>query len=188
MLLPFKALIIALIISITAGPGLAIEPPHLYVQVNSDNINIRADCTTGSEIICQANKGDILEVFGEKYDWYKIHLPKQAGVYIKEELVELKPSTDPTVQKQALYPVKAEVSATNVNIRLGPSLESRIIGRADRGETIEVIDNINGWYKIAPSINSYGWIHGKFIQDAPEVTTPPETKRIDDQKSIEEIE
>lgn len=171
-----RLIILTLAIFIAPCPGFAQKPPLFTVQVNSDNINVRADCTVSSEIICKADKGDRFEAVDQKYNWYRIRLPKETRVYIKQELLELSATCDPAAGADGKVRLPAKVAATNVNIRLNPSLESRIIGHADYGQAVEIIEKKEGWYAITPTDNCYGWIHGKFIQDAPEVTTPPETE------------
>lgn len=45
-----------------------------YIQVTTDNVNIRTAATTSSEIVGKAQKGDIFEVEGQQGSWYRIHL------------------------------------------------------------------------------------------------------------------
>jgi len=178
---------LTLAIMIAPAHGSALEATLFAVQVNSNNINVRADCTVGSEIICKADKGDLFEAVEQKYNWYRIRLPKETRVYIKQELVEISANPNPASAAADKVPHQAKVAATNVNIRLNPSLESRIIGHADYGQVVRIVEKNDGWYAIAPTENCYGWIHGKFIQDAPKATTPakPEDEIV---KKIKEIE
>ncbi len=126
--------------------------------VNRDNINVRADANTTSPIICQLNKNSAVEVVFEKYDWYKIKLPKNAACYVKKELVE--PIDNKT----------ARVSRENVNIRLLPSESSPIIGKINANEIITLLSDDGQWYKIKATDNTFGWVNKKFIaKTAPEI-------------------
>ena len=120
-------------------------------QVQADNINVRADSTVSSAIICKVNKGDYVEVLSELYGWYKIRLPKHTPAYVKKELVELMDAQTARVVKD------------KVNIRLLPSESSPTIGKAAPGELVNILDFQKGWYKIEPAEISFGWINGKFV-------------------------
>lgn len=144
-----------------------------HVKVNAEGINIRTDSTPSADIICKANKGDLLNVLAEAYDWYKINLPKNAHVFVKKELVSLNEDNK-----------SAKITRDNVNIRLRPDLGAPIVGRLKQDTTVMVIEGIEGWYKIEPPENSFGWIYKRFadkieyaIQEAPkteEIIAPAE--------------
>ena len=126
--------------------------------VNRENINVRADANTTSAVICRLNKNDIVEVVFEKYEWYKIKLPKNAACYVKKELVE--PIDNKT----------AKVSRENVNIRLLPNESSPIIGKVNANEIISLLSDDGKWYKIKATDNTFGWVNKKFIaKTTPEI-------------------
>jgi len=179
MLLLSVTLILAPVLFLTSILGFAQNHSISRGEVNSDNINIRADSTVTSEVISKANKSDIVETVAEKYDWYKIRLPREACVYIKEELVELLDGPATSEATEDKIPLQAKVAASNVNIRLKPSLESRIIGKADYNQTVEVIEKQDGWYKISPTNSCYGWIHKKFVEPAEEIPEPVKIEEIE---------
>lgn len=120
-------------------------------EVNADNINIRSDSRVGSEPICKLNKGASVEVVLELYDWYKIRLPKLVPAFIKKHLV------------MPLDEKTAKVEGDRVNIRLGPSESSPIIGMANKDEVVTILEARGDWYKIEPTNNSFGWIHKRFV-------------------------
>lgn len=121
------------------------------VRVNSNNINIRSDATVSSEIICRVNRNERLEVILESYDWYKIKLPRNAPSFIKKNLASI--SDEKT----------ARVIKDNVNIRLKANESSPIIGKAKKDEAVNMLYDKGEWLKIEPVLNSFGWIHKKFV-------------------------
>jgi uncharacterized protein YgiM (DUF1202 family) len=127
-------------------------------EVNSDNINVRTDSTVSSELICKVNKGEILEIIKEQYDWYKIKLPKTAPLFIKRSLLAF--TDDKT----------AKVLKSNVNLRLRPDDSSPILGKLSAETVLSVLDDKKDWCRIEPVDNSFGWIHKNFVNkiaDAP---------------------
>mgnify|MGYP001484239151 CR=1 FL=1 len=121
-------------------------------EVSSDGINLRSDSTISSDIICKADKGVCLEVIAEKYGWYKIKLPQYAPSFIRSDL---------------LYIIDintARVNKSKANIRLRPAEDSPILGQIDKDTVVTVVSENNGWYRIEPAGNSFGWINKQFVK------------------------
>ena len=123
--------------------------------VTENGINVRADSTVGSEVICSVNKGERIEAVSEKYNWYKIKLPECAPSYIHKDMLGVVENN------------KAKLIRDKVNIRLKPNLEAEILGRISEGETVEVIKAEGDWYQIKPVNNTFAWIHKKFLEEIP---------------------
>ena len=141
-------------------------------RVNSDKINLRSDARISSAIICVLPRGENVEAASMLYDWYKIRLPKSAPAYIKKDFcacLEYGPggpggpaatNVTPAVKK---YCQSAKVTGNRVNIRLSPSESSPVIGMAGEGEIVNILSETDGWLKIEPTVNCFGWVHKKFI-------------------------
>ena len=140
------------------------SPALFQGEINANNINIRSDSRVGSKIICIANNGEPVEVIKESYGWYKIRLPKTAPSFIKKNLVGL-------VDKKT-----AKVIKDNVNIRLRPDESSPILGKADKNEVINIVEERGEWYKIEPLNNSFGWVNKKFVDKADTINKREEVK------------
>lgn len=128
-------------------------------EINADNIHIRYDSTVSSTIICIANNGEPVEVVKELYGWYRVRLPKTAPSFIKKNLVAI------------IDGKTAKVIKDNVNIRLKASESSPILGKADKNEVINILEENEEWYKIEPPNNSFGWVNKKFVNPAPQGAT-----------------
>ncbi|MFA4888194.1 MAG: SH3 domain-containing protein [Candidatus Omnitrophota bacterium] len=143
-----------LVVFLLAGACLADGQSPFYGQVNTDNINLRADSSANAEIICTVKKDSRLYVMLERFGWYKVRLPPGAPCYIKKEFVTL--GDDPKAGK---------VNAPKVNLRLAPTESSPILGWANTDETMAIAElTADGqWYKIIPTLNCYGWVNKRFI-------------------------
>jgi uncharacterized protein YgiM (DUF1202 family) len=141
------------ILFILSGIIFAAEPDSVLLgEVKENNVNIRADSTVSSAVICTMNQGEYVEIIKELYGWYKIRLPKIAPAFIKKTLVS------PINQKTA------KVSANRVNLRLGPAESFAILGKADQGEVVKITQDSGQWYQIEPTRNSFGWINKGFVE------------------------
>ncbi|MDD5465312.1 MAG: SH3 domain-containing protein [Candidatus Omnitrophica bacterium] len=140
-------------------------------QINADNINVRVDATVGSDVICGISKGELVEVVAEAYDWYKIRLPKEAPSYVKKDLLECVDS-DPAANPGKC--LSAKVIKDRINIRMGPSESAWVLGKADKLTVVNILAQKNGWYKIQPIYQSYGWVNKKFVSKE---ILPPKKKK-----------
>ncbi|PIQ90963.1 MAG: hypothetical protein COV71_01630 [Candidatus Omnitrophica bacterium CG11_big_fil_rev_8_21_14_0_20_41_12] len=164
-------LFVSLVTSIAAFGATSV---NFNGQINATNINLRVDATVGSAVICVLAKGELVEVVSEAHDWYKIRLPKEAPSYVREDLVECFNSDPVTNPGKCL---SAKVIKDRINIRLGPSESSWILGKADKLTVVNILTKENGWYKIQPIYQSYGWVNKKFVNK--EVLLPKKQEAIE---------
>jgi uncharacterized protein YgiM (DUF1202 family) len=137
---------------------------ELIGRVSEDNLNVRADANTNSPVICKLPKGESVEIILERYDWYKIRLPKQAAVFVKKSLLE------PIDEKTA------KAKAENINVRALPNQVSAILGRLEKNEVVAIIKDKGEWLKIEPTANTFGWVHKKFIDRKDQEKAPAAEK------------
>ena len=131
-------------------------------QINAVGINVRVDSSVSAEVICTLAKGELVEVVWGAYDWYKIRLPKEAPAYIKKDLLECN-DVKAEFAAQSGECLSAKVIKDKVNVRLKPSEVSWILGKVDKATVVNVIVEEEGWYKIHPVYQSYGWVNKKFV-------------------------
>ena len=144
--------------------------PSGNFEVIKNKINVRVDSTITSPSIGYLNKGEIVEVLEEKFSWLHIRLP--------ERFTPLEKATDETVRssltgftcyvwekylKQA-GANKAEVIAKRLNLRDKPSLESFVLGQAQQGDVLFIIEKKDGWCEVKGYPYLKGWVHKKFIR------------------------
>lgn len=129
------------------------ELPLFQGEIKGEDINIRSDSTVSSEVIVKANRGELIEVINEQYDWYKVRLPYNAPSFIKKDFVELGEDGK-----------GARVLNDNVNIRLKPDTASAILGRLNQDDIVSVLADKGEWYRIKPIKNSFGWVHKSFVR------------------------
>ncbi len=131
-----------------------------FAEVNADNINIRADSTAGSSIICIVNKNEQVEITASAYDWYKIRLPECAPAYIKKDLLECVEYSKQTQNTCCSAKVLKEI----VNVRFGASEAFPIIGKVRKDEIVSILVEDGSWCKVRPPLNCFGWINKKFVR------------------------
>ncbi len=136
----------------------------LQLEVMDDSVNVRADSTVNSEVICKLNQGDLILAFSESYGWYKVALPKQAAVFVKDNLAA------------GLDSKTVKIIKDSVNIRLHPGQSSRIVGMAQKGQALTLLSHDSGWYKVEPTESCFGWLHKRFVKKATVLPKKEEAK------------
>ena len=153
---------LAIILLLLASPFPCAAENYLFrAEITADNINVRTDSTVSSEVICQVQKGDVVEVVSSRYDWYKIRLPNQAPSYIRKDMVKI------------LEDENAVVIKDKVNVRSKPDISSAILGKLNKGAQISVLEEAQDWYKIEPVNASFGWLNKNFASRIDEENTAP---------------
>ena len=159
-----------------AGIAFAQDFQKFNGEITSDNINIRTDSTVGSDIICALKKHDKVEVTAELYDWYKVRLPKNAPSFVKKSFFKCMPSqAQHSLSAAAPARGNACASATaindKINVRFKPSENSQILGKVKSNEIVNVVSDSEGWLKIEPIRDSFGFVNKKFVNKLS--ATPP---------------
>lgn len=121
-------------------------------QISGEDVNVRADSTVMAESLGLLDDGEVVEIIGDNFDWYKIRLPKKFDCYISDEFIKDKGDG------------KGEITAATLNLRSQPALNSQVIGKIKRGKIVTIIEKANGWCRIVGYPHAAGWINKNFLQ------------------------
>ena len=121
-------------------------------QVTGEGVNIRAGQSANFEKVGRLKAGDHVVVIEKSFSWYKIKLPIDAKCYISARyLKELDKKT-------------GEVTASRVNIRAGAGEQFSALAQTDKGQLVRILEKLEGWYKVEPPEESFGWITEGYIK------------------------
>ena len=113
--------------------------------VNTDGLNVRKGPSTSYESIGKIDKGTSVEVISESDGWSKINY-KNTTAYVATRYLDKKSTnTEDTTQQ---YKEIKVVNTYGLNVRKGPSTSYESIGKIDKGTSVEVISESDGWSKI----------------------------------------
>ena len=113
--------------------------------VNTDGLNVRKGPSTSYESIGKIDKGTNVEVISESDGWSKINY-KNTTAYVATRYLDKK-STNTEDKTQQYKEIKV-VNTDGLNVRKGPSTSYESIGKIDKGTSVEVISESDGWSKI----------------------------------------
>ena len=131
-------------------------------RVLKDNVNVRTRPDKNAEILVQLKKGDTVEVKERKGEWLGIVAPAHAKCFVSAKLL------------------KAGVAISEaVNVRGGPSLNFKEIGKLSKGEKVEVVETKGEWAQIKPTSHCTGWVAADLIEIQLPTPVPAPIQTID---------
>lgn len=142
-----KPLFIVLIAAILAAPVSATGSG----KVTGSYVNIRSGPGTNYSVIGGCVSGTTVSLIGENGNWYNISVNGVVG-YMSKAYV----SAFTTVSQGV-------VTGTVVNIRNGAGTQHACIGTAVKGDRLQILETLDGWYKIDNN-GQTGYISSTYVQ------------------------
>ncbi|AAS45052.1 MULTISPECIES: SH3 domain-containing protein [Bacillus] len=135
--------------------------------VNVSSLRVRTGPSMSHPVVSVMNKGQVVQVVGEVQDWYRVKL-NEGFAYINKDYVSRGTNNTAnlpqsiqteSVQQNGTYIVDAAV----LRVRTGPANYHPVIGGVLKGQSLQVVDIENGWYKIKYN-NRTGYVSGEFVK------------------------
>ena len=147
-------------VPLVAGPAL----------VDANHVNVRAQPKLNSEVVTRLTNGQPVTVMEEIIHnnsgpqepsaWAKILLPPNAHVWVKGTYID---------ENKAVKPKK-------LNLRAGPGENYSVLGRLQRGDTVNQLNAKGDWIEIEPPTNAYAFVAAQYLkQEAPGAVAAAET-------------
>ncbi|MEH7504977.1 SH3 domain-containing protein [Neobacillus drentensis] len=129
--------------------------------VTANSLSVRSEATLNSNLIGSVTKGLSFTIVEEKNNWAKIEYKSGsfgwvAGWYLDKKTVSSQPG-------QAVKESIITIINNGTNIRKGPTVQSDVIERADKGVTYSVKSVINDWYEIKIKNGKTGYVAGWLV-------------------------
>lgn len=131
-----------------------------YVETTS-KINMRLDDSLYGEIICKIEKDEELKRILTCNDWDLVIYKDKIGFVSGAYTTDISDSTgDLKIKQEAGY-----ISATTkINLRLGPSIDDKVIGGIDINAIAEVLGKTNdNWYLVLYN-GKIGYVSGEYVE------------------------
>ncbi len=116
---------------------------------------IRRDSTVFSEEIYKIPENRTFKIIDDKYEWYKVIIPKNMPAYVYSEYLKISKGN------------QAKSATNNLNVRSEPNLKAPIIGRLKKDDWVTVYGQTGKWSKIEAYPYCTGWIHKKNVKILP---------------------
>ena len=118
----------------------------------SSSLNVRSSASTSSKVIRSLSGNTKVTIVGEEGAFYKIEYKGSHGYVAKEYIKDIKDEvvTEPEKPSNSENSKKTGVvtASKGLNVRKEANTSSQIIGILNSGESVEIIGEENGFYKI----------------------------------------
>jgi hypothetical protein len=117
------------------------------VKATSDRVCLRAAPASEAKVMTQVNAGDILESAGrETNGWLAVVPPEKVDMWVYGDLVK-----------------DGAATVGKLSVRAGPGINYQSIGRLDKGATLTVREEWQGWLKVAPPAGCHVWVSTNYV-------------------------
>ncbi len=145
----------SLILSTTAVSGL-----DYSATVISPEAVIREEKIIDSNALDKLNIGTKITIKEVLDDWYRVALSNgevEGWVSSDEVIIDDHSYTESKIKKGI-------VTDNGLRVRLGPSLNDKVITNISTGNIVTIINKSNEWYEVILSNNMKGWVHSDYIK------------------------
>ena len=153
-----------LCVSTMIAPALAVAGT---TNTGASKLNMRAQASASAAILTKIPGGSTVEVLNtETPGWYQISFSGMTG-YVASQYVDLTQTKAPAVEAATL---RGRITDGPLNIRSGPSASHSKCGKINAGTEVEILETLDGWYRIAEgyvSANYVALITAAPAQEAP---------------------
>lgn len=177
---------------LVSAPGVAQSARSAVIT--GSIVNVRQEPTTQAARVSQVKAGDVVQIIGERNDWYQVKTASGKEGWIANWLLSLETTqtpaetvpTPPTPVNPA-PPVQAVnkaviVTGSVVNIRQGGSLDYPTITKVNGGTELKVLAQQGDWLKVQLADGRQGWIAGWLTVDKDSQPLPQPEKYISELK------
>ncbi|PEY34548.1 peptidase P60 [Bacillus cereus] len=131
---------------------------ELKYTVTADVLNVRSGAGTEHNIISKVKEGQVLQVTGQENGWFKVNVNGQTG-YVSGDFVTTGGKKETAVQQGT---GNYTVNVSSLNVRTGPSASHTVLGSVNKGQTVQVVGEVQDWFKISHN-GGTGYISKDFV-------------------------
>ena len=127
-------------------------------------VNVRTEPNTSSTIVGKIYHGAVAQILettdGEDGEWFRIVSGNVEG-YIKSEFFLYGAAAEEAIEDYVTRYAVVEVD--RLNVRKEADVESGRIGYVDRGEKVQILENLGDWMKVQYTESKTGYVAAQYV-------------------------
>ena len=136
-----------------------VESNQVVANIES-YLNIREEASEEAEVVGKFYTGNVGTMVEQGEEWSLVSSGNAYG-YVKNEYLLLGEEAENYIENNCDQ--VAKVTADTLNVRAEETTESEIITLSDHGDTLTVLGQENGWFKVAVSTEEVGYVSGDYV-------------------------
>lgn len=154
----------------------AAEEQSTIITVTStvNQLNVRSGPSQSFTVIDQINTNETYPYLEERGNWIKIKLSGDRSGWVASWFVTKKVSSTQlsdsnqqpatSIQSGPLGSKEVIVQPSILNLRDGPSLESQIVGKLEKGTRLTVLEQKGDWLRVQSAHGTTGWVAAWLVE------------------------
>ncbi|MDB0440529.1 ligand-binding protein SH3 [Clostridioides difficile] len=143
--------------------------------VTASALNIRSGPSADCDKVAKLYKGKTVEILEKSNGWYKVRVSNSVVGWGSAKYISTSGSSGSTSNQNNSTSSGTAISgngkvnvSSRLNIRSGAGTNYSLVGKANNGEVVKLLEQSNGWYKIKLSNGVTGWASSQYISKTSE--------------------
>ncbi len=164
----------------TPTPTPTPEPPKETIPdtirtgiVTTALLNVRSGPSTNTNVLSAIRSGTPMNILSTSNGWHNIKLANGQTGYVSSTYVKESVTTAPVT---TIATKTGIVSAAVLNVRSGPSTNTRVLSTLRRNTAINILSTSNGWHSIRLANGQTGYVSSNYV-NVSGTATPVTTRK-----------
>lgn len=136
-----------------------VESDQVVANIDS-YLNIRSESNEDSEVVGKFYNGNVGTIVDKGDEWSLVSSGNAYG-YVKNDYLLFGSDAEAYIENNCDQ--VAKVTAETLNIRAEESTDSEVVDLKDEGESLTILGQENGWYKVAVTDEQAGYVSSDFV-------------------------
>lgn len=136
-----------------------VESNQVVANIES-YLNIRSEADEESDVVGKFYNGNVGTIVEKGDDWSLVSSGNAYG-YVKNDYLLFGSDAESYIENNCDQ--VAKVTAETLNIRAEESTDSEVVDLKDEGESLTILGQENGWYKVAVTDDQSGYVSSDFV-------------------------
>lgn len=132
------------------------------LKIEASILNVRASPTLTASIVGKLKAGEEVNYIKYEDGWYLIQFQQKEG-WVSGNYVQVLEEPQKTPAKPTIISEKMITTASNLNLREEPSLQSSIIDKLKDGSIVHKVKTIGDWSSIQFNEKN-GWVYNQYLK------------------------
>ena len=168
-------------------PPVITQPITVSGTVTATRLNVRISPTINSKILTTLRKGTTVAITSTVNGWHTIRLTNGQIGYVSSKYIATTATISISTTQTPITPVAPTLTTTSttgtvktslLNVRSGPSTNSRILTTLRRGTNVTITATANGWHTIRLANGQTAYVSSNLISTTTQATSTSNTSKI----------
>ena len=135
--------------------------------VTASTLNVRSGAGTNYSVVTKVYKNDKVDLLETLNGWYKVKLSNGKTGWVSGDYISKVNSSNNSGNNSSstgtVTSGQGVVTASTLNVRSGAGTSYSVVAKAYKNDKVELLETLNGWYKIKLSNGKTGWASADYI-------------------------